>query len=115
MNRVSTTMTNKTKNAGGITGIRNPMLWNNLSRVIRWFKGRVSFEIHKHDEGFAWQSRFYDHIIRNERSYRTIVDYIRNNPIKWNDDNYNNDKTYDIVSPPGHPPGDPEVTSTMMN
>ena len=32
---------------GGITGVHNPMLHENLGRVIRWFKGRVSFECRK--------------------------------------------------------------------
>ncbi len=88
INRVSTTTTTTTKH-GGITGNKNPMLWDNLSRVIRWYKGRVSFELHKQNAGFAWQSRFYDHVIHNERSHRTIVEYIKNNPLKWEKDNYN--------------------------
>lgn len=89
INRVSTTTTTTTTKHGDITGNKNPMLWDNLSRVIRWYKGRVSFELHKQNTGFAWQSRFYDHIIRNERSHRSIVEYILNNPLKWEKDNYN--------------------------
>jgi len=65
------------------------MLWDNLSRVIRWYKGCVSFELHKQNTGFAWQSRFYDHVIRTDRSHRTIVEYILINPLKWDVDNYN--------------------------
>lgn len=29
---------------GGVTGNKNPMLHDNLSRIIRWFKGRSTFE-----------------------------------------------------------------------
>ena len=29
---------------GGFAGIKNPMLHDNISRVIRWYKGRCSFE-----------------------------------------------------------------------
>jgi len=32
---------------GGITGKNNPMLQNNISRVIRWYKGRCTYEIKK--------------------------------------------------------------------
>jgi len=32
---------------------------------------------------FAWQERFYDHIVRNERELERIRDYIANNPARW--------------------------------
>jgi REP element-mobilizing transposase RayT len=32
---------------------------------------------------FAWQPRFFDHIIRDEKSLHNIQQYIRNNPLKW--------------------------------
>lgn len=32
---------------------------------------------------FVWQPRFYDHIIRNEKSLREIRQYIIENPLKW--------------------------------
>ncbi len=55
---------------GGITGSKNPMLSNgNLGKIMRWYKGRCTFEIRrKCNPGFGWHSRFYDHIIRNENS-----------------------------------------------
>jgi putative transposase len=37
---------------------------------------------------FAWQARFYDHIIRNEASLKRIREYIVNNPAKWKEDRY---------------------------
>ena len=63
---------------GGATGTKNPMLHDNLSRVIRWYKGRVCFESRKIDSRFTWQSRFYDNIIRNNRGYTNIKNYIIN-------------------------------------
>ncbi|MBQ9968759.1 MAG: transposase [Oscillospiraceae bacterium] len=30
-----------------------------------------------------WQSRYYDHVIRNQRDYDEIWEYIENNPRKW--------------------------------
>jgi REP element-mobilizing transposase RayT len=37
---------------------------------------------------FAWQARFYDHIIRNEKSLENIRTYIVGNPAKWAEDEY---------------------------
>lgn len=74
--------------AGGITGPHNPMLHDNLSRIIRWYKGRTSFECRKPHTPFAWQSRFHDHIIRDDRSFETIWNYIVNNPHNWGDDKF---------------------------
>lgn len=73
---------------GGISGDKNPMLQDNISRIIRWYKGRCSFEMRKLHADFGWQSRFHDHIIRNEKSFDTIQNYIENNPINWNKDKF---------------------------
>ena len=35
-----------------------------------------------------WQERFHDIIIRNEKQYRFICQYIEENPTKWADDRY---------------------------
>jgi len=77
------------KCAGGITRGKNPMLCDNLSRIIRWYKGRVSFESHKINFGFGWQSRFHEHIIRNHKSHNRISDYIIKNAELWDDDQFN--------------------------
>lgn len=36
-----------------------------------------------------WQRSFHDHIIRNEKEFLEICDYIDNNPINWVNDIYN--------------------------
>lgn len=62
---------------------------NNLSDIIRGFKGTVTKQIHKLGfSDFQWQPRFYDHIIRNEDDLRRIRNYIQNNPLKWELDEY---------------------------
>jgi len=33
-----------------------------------------------------WQRNYYEHIIRNEREYALIADYIYNNPCSWTKD-----------------------------
>ena len=35
-----------------------------------------------------WQRNYYEHIIRDEQSYKRISDYIINNPAKWLDDKF---------------------------
>jgi REP element-mobilizing transposase RayT len=89
INRVSTGDTLKT---GGITGDHNPMLNpGSLSKMMRWYKGRCAFEIRKqlNPITFAWQPRFYDHIIRNEISLNKIREYIQTNPEMWERDRNN--------------------------
>lgn len=85
--------------SGGITGSHNPMTGNSLSKIIRWYKGRCTFEINKlyknainrvsTDIDFAWQSRFYDRIIRNDIELNKIREYIQINPREWDNDKNN--------------------------
>ncbi len=94
INRVST----ENKYPGGITGKNNPMLFDNLSRAIRWYKGKTSFYCHKIHSDFTWQSRFHDHIIRDENEYWKIRQYILNNPKRWSEDKYNQPETHFKIS-----------------
>ena len=55
-----------------------------VSRVIKQFKGKITKQI-----GYCiWQKSFYDHIIRDEKDYLRIWEYIENNPDKWTEDKY---------------------------
>lgn len=38
--------------------------------------------------GKLWQRNYYEHIIRDDRSYQTISEYILSNPAKWADDKF---------------------------
>lgn len=40
-----------------------------------------------------WQRNYYEHIIRDEKSYFTISEYIINNPLKWEFDSLNTKNT----------------------
>ena len=60
-----------------------------LSVIVGSFKSATSYKCHKQNLNFAWQSRFYDHIIRNEISLNKIRRYIRNNPQMWYRDRNN--------------------------
>jgi putative transposase len=71
---------------GGITKGQNPMLSkNSVSFVVRWFKGRSTYEIRKSFPGiqFKWHPGYHDTIIKDKESYFAAKKYIRNNPIKW--------------------------------
>jgi REP element-mobilizing transposase RayT len=85
INRVST-------NSYIIFKEHNPMFKKSLSTIIRWFKGKSSYEIRKNLNipEFAWQRNYYDHIIRNEKELEEIRKYIYYNPLNWSNDEYNN-------------------------
>lgn len=65
---------------------------NSLSIVIGAFKSAVTKRINqiRNTPGSpVWQSRFYDHIIRHEKDYNKIANYIYMNPSDWiKDDNF---------------------------
>jgi REP element-mobilizing transposase RayT len=42
--------------------------------------------------GKLWQRNYYEHIIRDERSFLRIAHYITNNPSNWNEDRFYNDE-----------------------
>ena len=92
-NSTTTSENDKTNNKqnktpGGATGKCNPMFYQNISRIMRWYKGRCSFEIRKIQPDFKWQSRFHDHIIRKDSDYYRIAEYIIKNPRKWKEDKF---------------------------
>jgi REP element-mobilizing transposase RayT len=89
----------------------------NLASVIRGFKSAVTTQVKKLYGGdgwdgsdarhngsdtrggtrppttivtipFAWQPRFYDHIIRDAESFDRIQQYIVNNPLNWKQDKF---------------------------
>jgi len=86
INRVSTITPGQ--KIGGFSGRKNPMVNKNLSTVIRWFKGKSTRQIKLTGKFFAWQSRFYDHLIKNQTEYYKIKQYIINNPTNWFKDPY---------------------------
>ena len=59
-----------------------------LSSILGSYKSVVTKYAHKINPGFGWQSRFYDHIIRDNASHQRIRHYILNNPKNWKDDNF---------------------------
>ena len=55
------------------------MIAPTISTVVQMMKGAVSKMA-----GFPlWQKGFYDHVIRNEKDYLDIWNYIEGNPSRW--------------------------------
>ena len=55
-----------------------PMVAPTIDRVIKQTKGYITKQI-----GFSiWQKSFNDHIIRGDKDYKEIWEYIENNPFK---------------------------------
>ncbi len=73
--------------SAGMTGIPT---------IVGGFKAAVTKEV-RAMEGFAstrvWQSRYYEHVIRSEISLRDIRQYIVDNPLKWDLDVENPERT----------------------
>lgn len=67
---------------------KNLMQSNNISKIIRWYKGRITFEAHKINPKFEWHTRFYDHIIKDQKALKRIRNYIKYNPKNWKEDKY---------------------------
>lgn len=78
----------ETDSKGGVTGKNNPMTKDSVSKIIRWYKGICTFRIKKDQPDFGWQSRFHDHIIRDEKSFDNIQNYIASNPLNWEKDKF---------------------------
>ncbi|NTD99997.1 transposase [Agrobacterium tumefaciens] len=61
---------------------------NTVSSIIGSYKSAVTKHCNRLGFKFAWQPLFYDHIIRDERSFQNISNYIINNPMNWEKDKF---------------------------
>jgi len=61
---------------------------NTISSIVGSYKSAVTKYAHRLGYKFNWQSRFYDNIIRDKKSYQTITRYIINNPKNWEKDKF---------------------------
>lgn len=65
----------------------------NISTIIGQYKAVVTKSIRNIYPGMiVWQRSFHDHIIRNQRGYEQIWEYIENNPKKWKEDCFYQDQ-----------------------
>lgn len=61
----------------------------NLGAVIRAYKSSVKRYANQNNIEFEWQSRFHDHIIRDDHALNNIRQYIITNPENWSLDALN--------------------------
>jgi hypothetical protein len=59
-----------------------------IPKAIQQFKSAVTKQINSKTIFFAWQPRYHDIIIKNQKQYLTIKQYINNNVINWEKDKY---------------------------
>ncbi|MFC2089843.1 transposase [Bacteroidota bacterium] len=59
----------------------------NLASILRGFKSAVTIKARRINSAYAWQSRFHDHLIRDEEALYSIRNYIQKNPYNWSKDN----------------------------
>jgi REP element-mobilizing transposase RayT len=55
--------------------------------TVKYIRG-VNTLVWKPFDGKLWQHNYYKHIIRNEQSYQHVLEYIINNPTKWENDKF---------------------------
>ena len=61
-----------------------------ISVMVQQYKSSVTRWCNKNGiKHFEWQSRFHEHIIRNQKSFERISNYILNNPANWEKDDFN--------------------------
>ena len=57
---------------------------SSVSSIIRSYKSAVTKRCHENGHNhFAWQSRFYDHIIRDEEELYNVRKYVEQNVMRW--------------------------------
>jgi len=86
---------NPSQNMGGQSNM-GEHIGSPLRRVVQWFKTMTTNEYIRGVKLFnwqrfnkkLWQRNYYEHVIRNEKSYLQIAEYIKINPAKWLDDTY---------------------------
>lgn len=57
-----------------------------IGAIVGSFKSAATKRFHetqKYHNSRLWQPNYYEHVIKNERDYQAIYDYILNNPMNW--------------------------------
>ena len=74
---------NGTGNSHSAGGKNDKWESGTLGVIINQYKRACTINARKIHADFAWQTRFHDHIIRNEESFQHIRSYIAGNPASW--------------------------------
>ena len=60
-----------------------------LGVIINQYKRILAINARQTQPNFAWQPRYYDHIIRNNNELGRIKSYIQHNSSNWEEDKMN--------------------------
>lgn len=60
-----------------------------LAMIVCGLKSAATKRIRSFDVSFGWQSRYHDHVVRDQHSYDNITTYISENPMRWDTDTFN--------------------------
>ena len=66
----------------------------NLGAVMRGYKAGVKSYATKNNIDFAWQSRYYDRVVKSTDELQRIRKYIADNPSKWQEEKGNPENLY---------------------
>jgi REP-associated tyrosine transposase len=55
----------------------------NLAAVLRGYKSSIKRFANDNEIEFTWQPRYYDRVIRDDKEYTNIREYIYDNPKNW--------------------------------
>ena len=77
---VSTTNNNKMQEIADQCGL--------VSIAMGGMKSALTNHAHSNKIPFGWQTRFHDHIIRDQEEWERIANYIENNPASWENDKF---------------------------
>ncbi len=62
-----------------------------IDKMVGFLKMNVSKKIHNEYSDKIWQRSYHDHIIRSEKDYQKIWEYIDTNVLRWKKDCFYND------------------------
>lgn len=58
-----------------------------ISKTVGYIKMNASKRIRScYGDGEVWHRRYHDHVVRNQRDYDMIAEYIQENPLRWQKD-----------------------------
>ncbi|MEA3547265.1 MAG: transposase [Thermodesulfobacteriota bacterium] len=70
-----------TPTVGDVIGVFKSLSTNDYIRNVKQNNWRTF-------DKKLWQRNYYEHILRDEKSYDQISKYIQGNPLQWQDDKY---------------------------
>ena len=60
-----------------------------ISNIVRCYKTGITRWCKENSLSFGWQLGFHDRIVRGPNSLTAVREYIRDNPLNWNQDEHN--------------------------